>query len=294
MKRNCSIPSSIRYLRFLNSQLSIQDMDRKPPLSSSETTTPISMSEVILQTRHLAIGYPLKKNNAKRVQESLNLEMRAGEMIALVGSNGAGKSTLLRSLCGLQKCLEGEIIIQGKEMQSLSPSAKAKTISVVLTHHADTNLLSVKEVVSIGRQPYTNWIGTNSEMDDEIIRQSLSTVQISHLTERRLSELSDGEKQKVWIAMALAQNTPIILLDEPTSHLDYKNKTEIFKLLKQLSQTGKSILISTHEIDLSLQYADQLWVMEKGVHQGTPQEMEQAGILERVLGYSQNPSHISL
>lgn len=269
-------------------------MDRKPPLSSSETTTPISMSEVILQTRHLAIGYPLKKNNAKRVQESLNLEMRAGEMIALVGSNGAGKSTLLRSLCGLQKCLEGEIIIQGKEMQSLSPSAKAKTISVVLTHHADTNLLSVKEVVSIGRQPYTNWIGTNSEMDDEIIRQSLSTVQISHLTERRLSELSDGEKQKVWIAMALAQNTPIILLDEPTSHLDYKNKTEIFKLLKLLSQTGKSILISTHEIDLSLQYADQLWVMEKGVHQGTPQEMEQAGILERVLGYSQNPSHISL
>lgn len=215
-------------------------------------------------------------------------------MTALIGPNGAGKSTLLRTICGLQKQIQGEILIEGKSIDHLSTMEKAKLISVVLTHSADTSMLTVREIVSIGRQPYSNWLGLKDPHHEEMIEKALSTVNISHLAERQLVALSDGEKQRVWIAKALAQDTPIILLDEPTSHLDYKNRIEIFKLLHRLSVSGKSILISTHELDLAIQFADQLWVMEDGVTQGAPQTIYDSGILERTLGYTKDARQIGL
>lgn len=251
------------------------------------------MCETILQTKDLTIGYTNQKEK-KMVQSQLNLSLKSHQITALIGPNGTGKSTLLRSLCGLQKTLEGEIYIQEKNLNELSTEKKAKAISVVLTNSVDTNNLTAKEIVTIGRQPYTNWLGLGDAHNKEIIENALSTVNISHLADRKLSQLSDGEKQRVWIAKALVQDTPLIFLDEPTSHLDYKNRLEIFQLLKTLSQAGKSILISTHELDLAMRFADQLWVMHQGITTGTPQEIDEMGLLADVLGFSQNTRHVSL
>lgn len=252
------------------------------------------MSESRLLANDLTIGYSEKKGQFKAVQRHLNLSLDSHQMTALIGPNGAGKSTLLRTICGLQKQIQGEILIKGKSIDHLSTMEKAKLISVVLTHSADTSMLTVREIVSIGRQPYSNWLGLKDIHHEEMIEKALSTVNISHLAERQLAALSDGEKQRVWIAKALAQDTPIILLDEPTSHLDYKNRIEIFKLLHRLSVSGKSILISTHELDLAIHFADQLWVMEDGVTQGAPQTIYDSGILERTLGYTKDARQIGL
>lgn len=252
------------------------------------------MSESRLLANDLTIGYSEKKGQFKAVQRHLNLSLDSHQMTALIGPNGAGKSTLLRTICGLQKQIQGEILIKGKSIDHLSTMEKAKLISVVLTHSADTSMLTVREIVSIGRQPYSNWLGLKDIHHEEMIEKALSTVNISHLAERQLAALSDGEKQRVWIAKALAQDTPIILLDEPTSHLDYKNRIEIFKLLHRLSASGKSILISTHELDLAIHFADQLWVMEDGVTQGDPQTIYDSGILERTLGYTKDARQIGL
>ncbi|MCQ2230446.1 MAG: ABC transporter ATP-binding protein [Paludibacteraceae bacterium] len=252
------------------------------------------MSESRLLANDLTIGYSEKKGQFKAVQRHLNLSLDSHQMTALIGPNGAGKSTLLRTICGLQKQIQGEILIKGKSIDHLSTMEKAKLISVVLTHSADTSMLTVREIVSIGRQPYSNWLGLKDIHHEEMIEKALSTVNISHLAKRQLAALSDGEKQRVWIAKALAQDTPIILLDEPTSHLDYKNRIEIFKLLHRLSASGKSILISTHELDLAIHFADQLWVMEDGVTQGDPQTIYDSGILERTLGYTKDARQIGL
>lgn len=252
------------------------------------------MSESRLLANDLTIGYSEKKGQFKAVQRHLNLSLDSHQMTALIGPNGAGKSTLLRTICGLQKQIQGEILIEGKSIDHLSTMEKAKLISVVLTHSADTSMLTVREIVSIGRQPYSNWLGLKDIHHEEMIEKALSTVNISHLAKRQLAALSDGEKQRVWIAKALAQDTPIILLDEPTSHLDYKNRIEIFKLLHRLSVSGKSILISTHELDLAIHFADQLWVMEDGVTQGDPQTIYDSGILERTLGYTKDARQIGL
>lgn len=242
------------------------------------------MCENILQSHNLTIGYTLKKES-KVIQQHLNVGLKKGQLTALIGRNGAGKSTLLRTLCGLQKPIEGDIQINGKDIRSYSFIDRAKEISIVLTQTADNNLLTVKDIVSTGRQPYTNWLGLLDDQQEKMVEKALSTVHINHLTDRPIHQLSDGEKQRVWIAKALAQETPIIFLDEPTSHLDYKNRIEVFEILKALSSTGKAILISTHEIDLTLQYADQIWVLDQGIESGSAAETKDKGVLKRVFGY---------
>ena len=183
-------------------------------------------------------------------------------MIALIGANGIGKSTLLRTLTGIQKPLSGDVILKDKNLNDFSPLALAKEMSLVLTDKLPPSNLTVFELVALGRQPYTNWIGKLSGNDLQKINEAITLTQIEHLAAKKHYEISDGQLQKVLIARALAQDTPLIILDEPTTHLDLLHKVSLFKLLKQLTQeTGKCILFSTHDIDMAIQLSDQMVIM---------------------------------
>lgn len=185
-------------------------------------------------------------------------------MAAIVGINGIGKSTLLRTLGKVQPKLGGEIFLDGMKLESYDPLALASKISVVLTEPIASKNLTVLELISLGRQPYTNWIGTLTELDKEKISKAIEMVQIEDLGHKKCYELSDGQLQKVMIARALAQDTGIMLLDEPTSHLDLYHKVHILKLLRQIAhETKKTILFTTHEIEIAIQLCDKMLIMEK-------------------------------
>ena len=215
----------------------------------------------ILQTQQLAIGY-VSKNTVKTVASDISLALEGGKLIGLVGINGVGKSTLLRTLTGIQKPLHGSIYIQQKPIESYTSLALAQQISVVLTEKLPPSNLTVYELVALGRQPYTNWLGKLSAEDKIQIDQAIFLTEISPLIHQKYSEISDGQLQKVLISRALAQDTPLIILDEPTTHLDLVHKVSMFKFLKKLSQeTNKCILYSTHDIDLAIQLSDEMIVM---------------------------------
>jgi len=186
-----------------------------------------------------------------------------------------GKSTLLRSLSGVQEILNGEVFINGALLKKLSSQQLAEQISVVLTEQPISKNLSVFELIALGRQPYTNWIGTLSSNDISQIKQAIKLVDIETIQYKKCYELSDGQLQKALIARALAQDTPLVILDEPTTHLDIYHQAYVLKLLKSLSlQTKKSILFSTHEINLALQLCDRIILMEKNnVTIGSPSEL---------------------
>jgi len=205
-------------------------------------------------------------------------------LVGLIGVNGVGKSTLLRSLSGVQAVLEGSVSIMKTSLKDISPEELAQTISVVLTEQPISKNLSVTELIALGRQPYTNWIGTLSKLDKEKINEAISLVDISLLKDKRCFELSDGQLQKVLIARALAQDTPLIILDEPTTHLDMYHQAYVLKLLKKLTtETSKSILFATHEINLALQLCDKLIVMTKdSVFTGTPDELINKEVLSSI------------
>ncbi len=185
-------------------------------------------------------------------------------MAAIVGINGIGKSTLLRTIGRVQPKLAGKILLDGKELESYYPLALASKISVVLTEPIASKNLTVLELISLGRQPYTNWIGTLTNLDKEKIVKAINMVQIEDLQHKKCYELSDGQLQKVMIARALAQDTNIMLLDEPTSHLDLYHKVHILKLLREIAhETKKTILFTTHEIEIAIQLCDKMLIMEK-------------------------------
>lgn len=194
------------------------------------------------------------------VAKDLNFSLNKGQLVALVGSNGIGKSTLLRTLCKVQKPLSGKVIINGNFLDLYSYESLAETLSVVLTEIPASRNMSVAELVALGRQPYTNWLGTLNESDKTHIIQALKATEMLSFKDRKCYELSDGQLQRALIARALAQDTPIIILDEPTTHLDIYHRASILKLLKTLCK-NKTILFSTHEIDLAIQLCDQMIVM---------------------------------
>jgi iron complex transport system ATP-binding protein len=216
---------------------------------------------IILQTKDLAIGYPSKKGNTM-VASYINIELQKGELIGLVGANGIGKSTLLRTLTNVQKPLSGEVLINSKEINFYQPTELAKQMSLVLTEQIASKNLSVFELIALGRQPYTNWVGNLSDEDIAVVNKAIEQTNLEDLKHKKCYELSDGQLQKVMIARALAQDTDLIILDEPTTHLDMYHKAYILKLLQKLAKdTGKTILFSSHEIELAIQLCDTMIVM---------------------------------
>lgn len=239
------------------------------------------MNQITVQIENLSIGYPGKKRT-QIVAERINAGIRNGELTCLLGANGVGKSTLLRTLSAFQPKLGGRILIQGKEIGDYTDKELSTVISVVLTEKCDVRNMTVEELIGLGRSPYTDFWGALQEEDKEIVARSLSLVNIEHLTHRMIHTLSDGERQKVMIAKALAQETPVIFLDEPTAFLDFPSKVEMMQLLHQLSRrTGKTIFLSTHDLELALQTADKVWLMDKvkGIVTGTPEDLSLDGTL---------------
>jgi iron complex transport system ATP-binding protein len=237
----------------------------------------------ILSTQQLSIGYSKKGKNTT-VQSNLQLQLKAGELVCLIGPNGSGKSTLLRTLAGLQKSLTGKALLDGKNLTKLAQHEKAMQIALVLTDRVEIENATVYDIVSFGRHPYSNWWGRTTVEDDILVHEAIEMVHLSHKTHHNLNELSDGERQRVMIAKALAQDTPIILLDEPTAHLDLPNRVEIMLLLHRLAhKTSKAILLSTHELDMALQAADRIWLMtlEHGVECGVPEDLVFNGSFNR-------------
>ncbi len=218
-------------------------------------------SKIILQASKISIGYTSKKVK-NIIASNIDLSLEKGKLIALIGANGIGKSTLLRTITGIQKPISGTVVLNGKNIHELDALTLAQNLSVVLTEKLPPSNLTVWELIALGRQPYTNWIGKLTDNDIEKINEAIQLTQIGHLTSRKHYEISDGQLQIVLIARALAQDTPLIILDEPTTHLDLLHKVTLLKLLKKLTQeTGKSILFSTHDIDMAIQLSDEIIIM---------------------------------
>lgn len=233
-------------------------------------------STATLAAHQLTVGYRTKAGNII-LFENLELKLNPGHLICLMGPNGAGKSTLIRTLAGLQDPLKGKINFNTESISNKDERAKiSQHIAVVLTDRIAASHLTVAELVTLGRYPYLDWTIKLSEHDREIINYAIREVNIEQLADKKIYELSDGQLQMAMIARALTQDTPIILLDEPTAHLDLNNRVEIMKLLKRLTRSGeKSILISTHDLDLALQTADTVWLTgkDKGIISGIPEDL---------------------
>ena len=260
------------------------------------------MNEETIILKNLSIGYRTK-NNLRTVAEDINAAIRQGELTCLLGANGVGKSTLLRTLSAFQPKLGGEIIIRSQEsgdksleIDAFTDKELSRLIGVVLTEKPDIRNMTVRELVALGRSPYTGFWGTLHEEDWQVVDEAIDAVRIGGLRERMVHTLSDGERQKVMIAKALAQQTPVIFLDEPTAFLDFPSKVEMMQLLRRLArEQQKTIFLSTHDFELALQVADTLWLMESGVRIqdsgdrsqesgvsiGTPRELAQSGALAR-------------
>lgn len=230
--------------------------------------------QVLLSAQNLSIGYKAKKQE-QCIASGINITLHAGSLTALIGANGIGKSTLLRTLTGIQQPLAGSVALQGKNIYIYSPQQLAQNLSIVLTESLPPSNLTVFELVALGRQPYTNWVGSLSDADLIQVNNALALTQTQHLAHKKHFEISDGQLQKVLVARALAQDTPLIVLDEPTTHLDLLHKINLLRLLKQLAaESGKSILYSTHDLELALQISDELIVMTpNNIVQGTPQQL---------------------
>ena len=232
----------------------------------------------VLRTRDLLIGY---KDEA--ILPPINASLNEGDLIALIGPNGAGKSTLFKTLTAHINTIAGNIELLGKNLSSYSPKEKAKLIGLVLTSRPDDMFLKVFDVVASGRCPYTNFFGKMDENDLNIIHESLEIVGINELKDRYFDALSDGEKQKVMIAKTIAQNTPIIFMDEPTAFIDYPSKIELFSLMKMLTkEKNKTIIFSSHDLELLLRYTDDLWMIskKKELISGKKDELMHKGIVK--------------
>ena len=243
-----------------------------------KNTEHTGMAAVVLES--LGIGYFLGRDRVKELVSNISVRLDQGDMVCLLGSNGSGKSTLIRTICGLQPKLGGKIFIEGKQLKGWNKNL-AQQVGVVLTDIIHGGNLTVYDVVSMGRYPHINWMGTLSNEDHEMIMESIVLVGLPEFSNRRFDSLSDGEKQRVMIAKALAQDTRVIMLDEPTAHLDISNRVEIVNLLATLAhQKQKAILLSIHDLELALRMADRIWLLQnKKLFTGAPEDLILSGLV---------------
>ena len=252
------------------------------------------MSDAILQARGLCIGYAPRRRPRLEVAADLEVELFEGELVCLLGPNGAGKSTLVRTLAGLQKPLSGEVLLHGSDLHALTEGERAQLLGLVLTERVDAGNLSAYALAGLGRYPYTGWDGGLSPGDEEVVRWAIDAVGAGDLASRSVGELSDGERQKVMIARALAQEPAVLLLDEPTAFLDLPRRVEILQLLRRVAGAGdRAVLLSTHDLDLALRCADRLWLLPPGgpLQTGAPEDLVLSGAFQRTFaGVEFNPS----
>lgn len=230
----------------------------------------------MLETKNLAIGYRRPRQGTAIVAADIKVALRGGELVCLLGPNGAGKSTLIRTLAGLQAPLAGTVCLDGTTVHDLPSRELAKRMSLVLTQRVAVGMMPVSSFVALGRHPYTDWTGKLRRRDEEVVRRVIAEVGIESLAHRPLCELSDGERQKVKIARALAQEPRIMILDEATAFLDLPRRVELMLLLKRLAhEGGLAILLSTHDLDLALRAADRLWLLSPGgsLRVGCPEDL---------------------
>lgn len=233
----------------------------------------------MIRFENLTLGY-----GSRILIENLSAEVRRGELTALVGRNGTGKSTLLRAIIGLGERLSGDILLAGNSIGTLSDAERASTIAFVTTDKVRIANLRCRDVVALGRAPYTNWIGRMQEQDEQIVMRAMEAVGMSDYADKTMDRMSDGECQRIMIARALAQQTPIILLDEPTAFLDMPNRYELCTLLRKLAhEENKCILFSTHELDIALALCDSIaLIAPPQLHLLPTSEMVASGHIERL------------
>ena len=260
-------------------------------------------NKVSVELKDLSIGYRTKQG-VRVVAQGLTAQLQRGQLTCLLGENGVGKSTLLRTLAAFQPKLEGSVSIEGRELDDYSERKLARTIGIVLTEKPDVQQMTVMELVEMGRAPYTGFWGRLNEDDRKVCNEAIALIGIEPLKDRMIQTLSDGERQKVMIAKALAQQTPVIFLDEPTAFLDYPSKVDMLLLLSRISrEVQKTIFLSTHDLELALQVADTIWLMSKSgkwkeksgkrkeeiaergatLQIGTPYELAQNGALSQFI-----------
>ena len=232
----------------------------------------------MIELKNLSTGY-----GRHTVSANLNATLQSGRLTCLLGPNGVGKSTLLRTLCGFQPPLEGRMELDGKDMAQLSRKEMSRSIGVVLTERPDVADMRASDMVALGRTPYTGFWGRLGTEDRNRVDEAMQLVGITHLAHRMIHTLSDGERQKVMIAKALAQQTPVILLDEPTAFLDFPSKVETMRLLHRLAhESGKTVFLSTHDLETAIQLSDDLWLLSAdGLESGTADSLSADGSLER-------------
>ncbi len=244
------------------------------------------MDTIVL--KNLSIGY-VTKGQRRVVAKEMNASLRSGEMTCLLGRNGVGKSTLLRTLSAFQPAIEGDINIavgtHYSSLATLTDQQRSRLIGIVLTEKPDVRNMTTEEMVGMGRSPYTGFWGTLKDEDRQIVDHTIQLTGIEALRGRMIQTLSDGERQKVMIAKALAQQTPVIFLDEPTAFLDFPSKVEMMQLLNRLArEEQKTIFFSTHDVELAIGLADRIWLMESdSLSIGTPRELADQGALHRFI-----------
>jgi iron complex transport system ATP-binding protein len=263
-------------------------MTASVPPAAAPQAIPDSASP-LLRAEGIAVGYPAagrgKRGQARRVLAGLDLELRPGELVCLLGPNGAGKSTLLRTLAGLQAPLEGRLLVDGRDSAAMSAQARARKTAIVLTERIAGGNLTVSQLAALGRHPHTGWSGRLGAADRIAIRRALEESGAWELRERLYDELSDGEKQRVMLARALAQEPAVLLLDEPTAFLDFPRRVETMRVLRGLArERRRAVLLSTHDLDLAMRAADRLWLVSPGgdVRTGLPEDLALQGALGAV------------
>lgn len=235
--------------------------------------TTSAKNNIFLNTVDLSIGYPGRQKHV--LPGILNISVKSGDLVALVGRNGIGKSTLLRTLSNLQEPISGTVFLENKQLKDFSGKELAIRLGFVSTEQIYVNNLRVYDLVALGRYPYTNWFGTNRENDRQMIESAIRMVNLEELAYKNIRQISDGERQRAMIARTIAQDTQLIILDEPTAFLDLPNKYEIVHLLNRLSrERGKTVIFSTHELNIAIEEADKIWLMTpEGICDGAPEDL---------------------